>query len=432
MRQSDSRWLEKQVAVTRVACFSRGVGQAACFAAMYLMFSVETFPEKRIWLLSGLALSVLIVVFPTYRLRFANRSVSRDRMTVTGAGMLMFTTACVWMYATLGPYARATVEEVLPHAIIIGGISSSVVLTSMYSRNFAIAILAALLLPFAVTSFYLPYTFGTLIGVLTIVFFGILTAQTSVVDALSKKDVELTEMNEKLLEENKRNTAGIIQAAKMASLGEMSGGIAHEINNPLAVLDGIAYKIDRTIRDENIRSTDLRSSVETLNEQIQRMADIVRGLHRLSRDDSEDEFVQTSIGRIVADTLRISQPMLRRADIRITVNFRDHNAIVLCRPGQISQVILNLVGNAVDALEDQTERWLRIETYVHLDEVVIAVADSGPGIAPEDRARVMEPFFTTKPVGRGTGLGLSISSQIMQSHQGTLVFNPTLPHTTFE
>jgi signal transduction histidine kinase len=107
-------------------------------------------------------------------------------------------------------------------------------------------------------------------------------------------------------------------------------------------------------------------------------------------------------------------------------------AVISCREGQICQVLLNLLQNAFDELVDQEgDRWVELDVVLCPPWVVFSVRDSGPGIAPENRASIMEPFYTTKPVGKGTGLGLSISRSIALEHGGSLELDPESPYTCF-
>lgn len=426
----DSRWVEKQVAVTKVACFSRALGQAACVTAMYFLYSEDTFPEKFPWLLAGLTISVLIVAYPTLRLRVVARSTERDRWTVAGAGVLMFMATCVWLYATLGPFMRASAEEIVPHAIVVSGIACSVVLTSMYTRNVAILLLAMLLLPFAYASLRIPFEFGPFLCVLTLVFFLILSAQTSVLDVLSRKEFELTQRNADLLDANRRQTAELVSAARLASLGQMSAGVAHEINNPLAILDGLAYELRRSIDDPS--SAGLEDCAEAISAEVARISSIVRGLQQISRDAVEDDFEEANLVSLVEEAVALCRVELEKLGIALSVRPSQPEIEVRARPAQVAQVVMNLVSNAIEAVSSREERWITIDVAAKESGPCVSVVDSGRGIAPEDRDRVMQPFFTTKPPGEGTGLGMSISQSIMRSHGGDLRLDPESPHTKFD
>jgi signal transduction histidine kinase len=110
----------------------------------------------------------------------------------------------------------------------------------------------------------------------------------------------------------------------------------------------------------------------------------------------------------------------------------DENLTIQCRPSEISQVLLNLLNNAFDAVEDLPQRWVKIDVKEVDDQVNLTVTDSGQGIDVALRDKIMQPFFTTKPVGKGTGLGLSISSGIVESHHGKFVLDPKSPFTSFQ
>jgi signal transduction histidine kinase len=136
---------------------------------------------------------------------------------------------------------------------------------------------------------------------------------------------------------------------------------------------------------------------------------------------------------IVDETLELCAERFRAHNIRLAVPEVIPAVFVSCREGQVCQVLLNLLQNAFDELVDREEgeRWVELNVTLRPPIVIFSVSDSGPGIPPENRAHIMEPFFTTKPVGKGTGLGLSISRSIALAHGGTLELDPESVHTCF-
>jgi C4-dicarboxylate-specific signal transduction histidine kinase len=138
------------------------------------------------------------------------------------------------------------------------------------------------------------------------------------------------------------------------------------------------------------------------------------------------------VAKIVADTLEICRAKFKAHRVELILPQAIPELSVPCREVQISQALLNLLQNALDAvLEGEGERWVRLEIEPRHDAVALSVIDSGPGIPVEIRARVMEPFFTTKPVGKGTGLGLSLSKTIAEDHEGSLEHGEDHGHTRF-
>jgi C4-dicarboxylate-specific signal transduction histidine kinase len=163
-----------------------------------------------------------------------------------------------------------------------------------------------------------------------------------------------------------------------------------------------------------------------------RISRIVRSLRHVAHESSADEFQETPVREIVDETLELCAEGFRAHNISLVVSAIDRDAVISCREAQICQVLLNLLQNAYDELVDREgDRWVKLDVTCCAGWVVFLVSDSGPGIAPEHRAHIMDPFFTTKPVGKGMGLGLSISRSIAIEHGGTLELDEESPHTCF-
>jgi signal transduction histidine kinase len=218
---------------------------------------------------------------------------------------------------------------------------------------------------------------------------------------------------------------------KMASLGEMAGSIAHEINNPLAIIQGAAQKLQIRLRNEELNREDLKHTAGMILKTAERIARIIRSLRFVARDGSTDPFANTSIRNIVDETLALCEAKLKSEDVVLDAGSIPADLYCVCRAVQISQVLINLINNAVDAIRELPEKWIRIEATLQNGSVRIAVTDSGPGIPQELAEKIMKPFFTTKGVGKGTGLGLSISRGIAHAHGGDLAIDSASPHTRF-
>jgi PAS domain S-box-containing protein len=234
-------------------------------------------------------------------------------------------------------------------------------------------------------------------------------------------------------QELEASRAQMVSSSRLSALGMMAGGIAHEINNPLAVIHTSAANISRMAESGSVQ---VPPAVLKNNHRISQTADrisrIVRSLRHVARESSADEFHETPVREIVDETLELCAERFRAHNIRLSVSAVDPEVVILCREAQICQVLLNLLQNAYDELVDwEGDRWVKLDVTYCSGWVVFSVGDSGPGIAPEHRALIMEPFFTTKPVGNGIGLGLSISRSIALEHGGTLELNEESPHTCF-
>jgi two-component system NtrC family sensor kinase len=219
----------------------------------------------------------------------------------------------------------------------------------------------------------------------------------------------------------------LVQSAKMASLGELVAGVAHEINNPLAFVLSHIETVKRSLdhfRNEvqvpvpQVAEDQWQRALSRLSETesgLTRIRDLVRKLRTFSRLD-EGERKVVSIRECIESVLTILDHRTKDR-IEVVTSFSPPDMLD-CFPALLNQVLLNLVANSIDAIEDQGR--ISVTAGAVNDAYVISVADTGSGIPAELRERVLEPFFTTKPVGQGTGLGLSIAYSIVKKHEGRL------------
>lgn len=242
------------------------------------------------------------------------------------------------------------------------------------------------------------------------------------------QDVSERVRAEKTILEQQIRAAG---ASKMAALGEMAAGIAHEINNPLAIITGHVQQLKDMVESNDLDKESMVEVADKVDQTALRISKIIRSLRFFARDGQEDPFEEASVREIVKDTLEFCRQRFLSHAIDLRVREISENLIVECRAVQIGQVLLNLLNNAHDAIESLPERWIELTVEDLGSQVKIAVVDSGAGIAASIRTRILEPFFTTKEMGKGTGLGLSISRGIMESHHGKLYLDADWPHTRF-
>jgi PAS domain S-box-containing protein len=220
--------------------------------------------------------------------------------------------------------------------------------------------------------------------------------------------------------ERTRLAQRLVTADRLASLGLLAAGVAHEINNPLAYALGSLDIADRLLASPDVDRERVRATLATAREGLGRVRTIVRDLRHLARaDDAEVEAVD------VVESLESTLALAKAAIGERARVVRDLRPVppALASPARLGQVLLNLVVNAVEAMSDgdSTSHELRVRTFPgERGEIIIEVEDTGEGIAPEHLPRVFDPFFTTKPAGRGTGLGLSISHQIVASLGGEI------------
>ena len=305
-------------------------------------------------------------------------------------------------------------------------------------------------------------------------------------------DISRRKQVERELEISRAQT---VSSAHLSALGMMAGGIAHEINNPLAVIHASAGNLVEMAESGTVPLKELRNSSTRIKQTANRISKIIKSLRQISRDGSADPFQPTSVGEIVEHALELCKERFRIHSVHLDTSAVDPTLFISCREVQIAQVLLNLLQNALDAVADLAgDRWVRLEVTAsnplndsregtpsqpkqepphrhserslrsedrrpiarsscdeslfpeagvagshsiperdsyHAQSVIFAVLDSGPGVPPELRTRIMEPFFTTKPVGKGTGLGLSLSKAIVEDHGGRLKLSESGNHTCF-
>ncbi|MFZ3231208.1 MAG: ATP-binding protein [Pseudobdellovibrio sp.] len=240
---------------------------------------------------------------------------------------------------------------------------------------------------------------------------------------------DITEI--KKLELDRRNLElQLTESSRLSSLGEMASGIAHEINNPLAIILGksisLRKKIDAGLYDKELIQKDFTIIENTVD----RIAKIIKGLLTYSRNAEKDPFEIASLSSIIENTLSLCEERLRLNSVQLRSNCAS-DIFIECRTAQISQLLMNLIINAFDAVNNLTDKWIDISVSVVTNKVKLTISDSGSGITADIVNKIMQPFFTTKEVGKGTGLGLSISKGIAETHNGTLEYDPKEKNTTF-
>jgi len=249
-------------------------------------------------------------------------------------------------------------------------------------------------------------------------------------------------------EELKRTQQQLLQSEKMASLGKLVAGVAHELNNPISFVLGNVHAMQRyTTRLKTyldaVHTGQDRESLQALRAELridrilddlapllagavegsERTRDIVDGLKRFSAAD-RDENVEFNLSEAIERSVHW---VTRAAPVNFSVTMDiPAGLLIVGSPGQIQQVLINLVQNASDATEGLSEPKLSISAESHADNIVILFRDNGPGIPEQALNKIFDPFYTTKPVGKGTGLGLSISYGIVERHGGELTVSNAL------
>jgi PAS domain S-box-containing protein len=221
----------------------------------------------------------------------------------------------------------------------------------------------------------------------------------------------------------------MVASSRLSSLGVMASGIAHEINNPLGVIAGSAEQLaEIAVQDSSDRER-IPALAACIMRNVGRAERIIRGLRSLSRGGADEPFGRRSLALIVEDTMELCRARFRAHGIDLSVVDIPEEIELECRATEFSQVLLNLLNNAFDAVGELPEKWVRLDINDAGDSVELAVTDSGRGVPAEHRARVFDPFYTTKSHSHGTGLGLNISKGIIENHHGQLFIDEDHPNT---
>ncbi len=266
---------------------------------------------------------------------------------------------------------------------------------------------------------------------------------------------EITEKTEELgqaFENLQMAQAKLVQSEKMASLGLLTAGIAHEINNPInfvyagvdglkASLEGLLEVLDKyqeidsladveailaILKDIRVLKDDIYFDetkdsifqlVNAIREGASRTAEIVNGLRNFSRLDETDLKV-ADLHRGLDSSILLLNNKIKKKQVNIVKDYDHTLPKITCYPGQLNQVFMNILSNALDAVDTQGE--IRIKTLIHDELVTISIRDNGRGMSLEVKERIFDPFYSTKDFGKGTGLGLSISFGIIEKHKGSI------------
>lgn len=247
--------------------------------------------------------------------------------------------------------------------------------------------------------------------------------------ALELSNSLLTSSREQLIDES----AKLFQAAKLATIGEISGEIAHEINNPLSIIQGNIDLILSSVEKNQHDAESIKIKLQKVSTAIVRITKIIAGLKNFSRSTEHEPKMRIELNHLIHETLEFSSEKINFNKVK--VNFTNTEEYYIhARSVEIAQVILNVLSNAIDALAkmpiDQRRITISI-TNPYYGIICIKISNTGEKIRPHVAEKLFESYFSTKSHSKGMGLGLSISKKIIDSHNGSLYYDPELPETTF-
>lgn len=240
---------------------------------------------------------------------------------------------------------------------------------------------------------------------------------------LEQRNHELEKLNRELTKAHNQ----LIMSGKLTALGKMAASMISEMQYPLQLI-----MVNASLLDEHMRDEESTEMLQTIVESSSRVNKIVESLRGFSHDEAREPLKRRDVGSLVQDTINLCREQIQDKGVKLEVGAVDPNIAIRCHATEISQVILNLVNNAAEAVEGDDEPWVRVEAVRTGDFVKITVTDSGEGIPASLAEKIMEPFFTTKDgAGSGTGLGLTISRKIVEGHRGKLVIDAECKNTCF-
>jgi signal transduction histidine kinase len=223
----------------------------------------------------------------------------------------------------------------------------------------------------------------------------------------------------------------LVEKSRMAALGEMSGGISHEINNPLTVIKAAVEQLKRVAPSEPIDHEKFLNLTEKISRMSNRISEVTNGLREFSQDNSDQSPEIHDLNEIIELGIKLCRRKFKENEIEILFNPSREKAACLCKKNQISQAILNLCTNAVEATKEIPQPFIKVTLQNDTAFYTISISDNGKGIATEHASKIMEPFFTTKEIGQGLGLGLSTSHGLVKVHGGDLYFSRSNEITSF-
>lgn len=414
--------------------------------ALWVVYTRLESVEYADWML---ALSLLIVIFLSAR--FAVIRLTRKKAISFRAQAGFFKTsiisiALLWVPIIMLPVIEFRLQNNITSLQIIAlllGLTISSVSTLAYRLTIAFIYQTILIVPpllFFLYLYIMENNFAALNGFvilfIDIVFIGRQTREVNSELKLRIRNSIALELSNKLLTSSReqliRESANLLQATKLATLGEISGEIAHEINNPLSIIQGNIDLILSSVEKNQQDPENVKSKLQKASTAIIRITKIVAGLKNFSRSTEHEPKTRIELNHLIHETLEFSSEKINFNKVK--VNFENYRKFYIqARSVEIAQVILNILSNAIDALT-KIPIELRSVTIVlsETDGIInIRISNTGEKIRPQVAAKLFDSYFSTKASNKGMGLGLSISKRIVEAHNGRLYYEAEKPETTF-
>lgn len=241
-------------------------------------------------------------------------------------------------------------------------------------------------------------------------------------------DVTEKKQDEERLREQE---AKLASRANLIAVGELASGVAHEINNPLTVIVGKSSELRRWAEKGRLEPEKVLETTEKIRATSVRISEIVSSLKALARQDRSQNNQRVALQKIFAELKHMCSERFKSFGVGLEIPEFPEDFAAEMNPTMISQMLMNLLNNALDAVQSEKQKWVKVDFAEDEESIYLYVTDSGPGIPIRNRSRIFDPFFTTKDPGKGTGLGLSLSANIAAHHNGSLRYDHLHPHTRF-
>lgn len=241
-------------------------------------------------------------------------------------------------------------------------------------------------------------------------------------DKLEKAHLDLKNFQEQL-----------IQSSKAISLGTLGAGMAHEINNPLTIIQNYNKKLNSAMADKDINKDQMQQINQSIGKAVTRIKTIVEHLREFSHDGSRevDQMRNLGLNQLLFDLRDFYGGFISKFNINIREEFNTDEIMIRGFKTPIEQILLNIIHNAVDAVNNNDDKLIEIITYSDAEYGIVEIKDNGPGISSDICERIFDPFFTTKEIGKGVGLGLSLVRSYMNECQGIVELKSAPGKTSF-
>jgi C4-dicarboxylate-specific signal transduction histidine kinase len=223
----------------------------------------------------------------------------------------------------------------------------------------------------------------------------------------------------------------LVSQSQMASIGEMASGVAHEINNPLTVINGSIFSIIKSLKKSNSVDEKVFERCDEIVKTTRRVSEIISALQDFSTNTTNNDAEEVSVKSLITNVVNLFKEKLDSNNIKLEINHFNNDFNINCNKNEVSQVLFNLLINSIYFVSKLDTKWIRFETSIEDKSFVIKVIDSGDGINQDIQEKILEPFFSTKDIGEGSGLGLSSSIGVLRKNNAQLSIDHKTQNTTF-